>query len=583
MAAGDAIDTWVPDSTLSTRFPIYTRANVGEVFPDPVTPLTFDLGLWMSELGWRDALVHIGALDVDELPPDEFSMLGVVGGYCYLNASVVRLFGERAPGLSWQVIDTQLFGTQPGIPAYEEQDGDIRPDLSERIGATFAWALSVEHLSDLTELLQDMRDTKRLRDERPDLSRLPDAPLVERSRALVDLHRQLFAHHLFVSSMATVPLGIIQDVCTTIGRPDLVLVLIAGLGEVDSAAPSMAMWELGRLVVAAPELTAAFDDGVDQLLDRLEQSGSQAAQQFLRTFAGFIHDYGSRGPNEWEARSPTWETCPQLALSAIERMRLAPESAAPTRQRAKRARQRHAAAAELLAAVARDPKAHAQVAAALRAATVWLPARERTKSNNIRLVHEGRMTARELGQRMLQRGAFDAIEDFGFLRWSELEGPFLADPHAFTTEIRRRKARYDQLSRLEPPFVFAGKPPPPSGWPSRGAAGYSRLTTGASLQGLPGCPGVAEGRAKVVLDSHDPTALDPGDILVAPITDPSWTPLFVPAAAVVVDVGAALSHAVIVSRELGIPCVVSATGATRSIPDRARVRVDGTAGVVTVL
>jgi pyruvate,water dikinase len=583
MAAGDAIDTWVPDSTLSLRFPIYTRANVGEVFPDPVTPLTFDLGLWMSELGWRDALVRIGALDVDELPSDEFSMLGVVGGYCYLNASVVRLFGERAPGLSWRVIDTQLFGTQPGIPAYEEQDGDVRPDLRERIGATFDWALSVEHLSDLTELTQDMRDTKRLRDERPDLSRLPDAALVERSRALVDLHRQLFAHHLFASSMATVPLGIIQDVCTAIARPDLVLVLIAGLGEVDSAAPSMAMWELGRMVVAAPELAAAFDDGVDELLDRLEQSGSQAAQQFLRGFVAFIHDYGSRGPNEWEARSPTWETCPQLALSAIERMRLAPESASPTRQQAERARQRQAAAAELLAALAGDPRAHAQVAAALRAATVWLPARERTKSNNVRLVHEGRMTARELGRRMLERSAFDAIEDFGFLRWSELEGPFLADPHAFTAEVRRRKAQYDQLSRLEPPFVFAGKPPPLSRWPSRGAAGYSRLTTGESLQGLPGCPGVAEGRAKVVLDSHDPTALDPGDILVAPITDPSWTPLFVPAAAVVVDVGAALSHAVIVSRELGIPCVVSATGATRAIPDGAMVRVDGSTGLVTVL
>lgn len=583
MAAGDAIETWVPDSTLSERFPIYTRANVGEVFPDPVTPLTFDIGLWMSELGWRDALVRIGALDVNELPPDEFSILGVVGGYCYLNASIVRLFGERAPGLSWRLIDTQLFGTQPGIPAYEEQDGDIRPDLSDRIGATFDWALSVERLSDLTELTQDLRDTKRLRDERPELRSLPDAALVERSRALVELHRQLFAHHLFTTSMATVPVGIIQDACTAIGRPDLVLVLIAGLGEVDSAAPSMAMWELGRMVVAAPELTAAFDDGVDELLDRLDQSGSQAAQQFCRAFAVFVHDYGSRGPNEWEARSPTWETCPQLALSAIERMRLAPESASPTHHQAERARQREAAAAELLAAVADDPTTQAQAPAALRAATVWLPARERTKSNNVRLVHEIRMTARELGRRMLERGAFDAIEDFGFLRWSELEGQFLADPTAFTPEVRRRKAQYDALGRLEPPFVFAGKPPPLSTWPSRGAAGFGQLTTGSSLQGLPGCPGVAEGRAKVVLDSHDPTALDPGDILVAPITDPSWTPLFVPAAAVVVDVGAALSHAVIVSRELGIPCVVSATGATSSIPDRARVRVDGTTGVVTLL
>ena len=92
---------------------------------------------------------------------------------------------------------------------------------------------------------------------------------------------------------------------------------------------------------------------------------------------------------------------------------------------------------------------------------------------------------------------------------------------------------------------------------------------------------VSEGRARVILDS-DPTALEPGDAL-APLTDPSWTPLFVPAAGVVVDVGAALSHAIIVSRELGIPCVVSATDATKRIPDGALVRVDGDTGVVTIL
>ena len=78
-------------------------------------------------------------------------------------------------------------------------------------------------------------------------------------------------------------------------------------------------------------------------------------------------------------------------------------------------------------------------------------------------------------------------------------------------------------------------------------------------------------------------ALAPGDVLVAPITDPAWTPLFLSAEAVVVDVGAAMSHAVIVSRELGIPCVVSVTGATTSIPDGAEIEVDGTTGTVRVL
>ena len=213
---------------------------------------------------------------------------------------------------------------------------------------------------------------------------------------------------------------------------------------------------------------------------------------------------------------------------------------------------------------------------------VWLPGRERTKTNNIRLIHECRMTLRELGARMVERGAFDEIEDFGFILGEEMND-FLVDPHTFTAEVRRRKAQYHDLAALEPPFVFAGDPPPPSTWTRRDAARPNRLQKGDVLRGVSGCPGVSEGRARVVLDSHNPGALEPGDVLVAPITDPSWTPLFVPAAGVVVDVGAPLSHAVIVSRELGIPCVVSATGATQVIPDGALVRVDGSTGLVTVL
>jgi phosphoenolpyruvate synthase/pyruvate phosphate dikinase len=122
-----------------------------------------------------------------------------------------------------------------------------------------------------------------------------------------------------------------------------------------------------------------------------------------------------------------------------------------------------------------------------------------------------------------------------------------------------------------------------SSWPIRGGRPVSVANVGDTLQGVPGCPGVARGRARVILDSHDPTALEPGDVLVAPITDPSWTPLFVPASGVIVDVGAPLSHAIIVSRELGIPCVVSVTDATRRIPDGAMVEVNGDTGTVTVI
>jgi pyruvate,water dikinase len=152
-----------------------------------------------------------------------------------------------------------------------------------------------------------------------------------------------------------------------------------------------------------------------------------------------------------------------------------------------------------------------------------------------------------------------------------------------TDRVRERRAAQDAIAAKVPPFVFVGDTTDPATWVDRGSEPVDLLAAGGSIQGYPGCPGSAEGIARVILDSHDPTALGPGDVLVAPITDPSWTPLFVPACAVVVDVGAALSHAIIVSRELGIPCVVSATDATRRIPDGARVSVDGSTGLVTVL
>ena len=107
--------------------------------------------------------------------------------------------------------------------------------------------------------------------------------------------------------------------------------------------------------------------------------------------------------------------------------------------------------------------------------------------------------------------------------------------------------------------------------------------SGDALVGVAGSPGVARGIARVVLDPGDPGNLEPGDILVAPCTDPSWTPLFMTSAAVVVNVGGQISHAVIVSRELGVPCVVSITDGTQRIPNGAMIEVNGTTGVVTIL
>ena len=213
-----------------------------------------------------------------------------------------------------------------------------------------------------------------------------------------------------------------------------------------------------------------------------------------------------------------------------------------------------------------------------------MPGRERTKTNCVKLVHEMRMAFHEFGRRRVADGTFNLHTDFGLLRRDELREA-VVDPGRFTDELRDREALLHEVAALQEPFLFAGRRPDMSSYPRRDCgrdhAGGRRAS---AVHGVPGCPGIAKGIARVDHRLARPDRRSqPGDILVAPITDPSWTPLFVPAAGVVVDVGAPLSHAIIVSRELGIPCVVSATDATKRIPDGALVEVNGDTGVVTVL
>ena len=162
---------------------------------------------------------------------------------------------------------------------------------------------------------------------------------------------------------------------------------------------------------------------------------------------------------------------------------------------------------------------------------------------------------------------------------------YIAVPSSFAERLGERRAAWKELWSLEPPYFVEGDKgvPPLSSLARKGAAEITVAVSGDVLAGSPGCAGVARGTARVLLDPGDPLALEPGDILVAPNTDPSWTPLFVPAAGVIVDVGAMNSHAVIVSRELGIPCAVSVVDATKRIPDGSLVEVDGGTGTVTML
>lgn len=577
------VDKWLVETALSQMYPFYTRANIGEVFPDPVSPLSFE---WFehggtvgsAEQGFRDAYYRIGVMTPDELPENDAVFLGVAGGYGYLNASALRLLGHRAPGMTSQDIDDSFFGDAPGVPEFDVDAYPDRPELTAKIGETFGWVLTTPNLPDVLEMEERVN---RMRAERPDLSAMSDRELVDHGYALMDANfREYFGQHIFITFLATLPIGIITAVTAAVGNPTGALKLIAGVGDVESAAPSMSMWELGRTVAASPELSAQFDQGVVGLHDRL--AGDEAAAAFMQDFAEFSRLYGCRGPNEWESRSPTWETEPDLALAAIDRMRLSPDSAAPAGLNAERAAERESLGAEITAMLAGDPETQGQFQAALHSATVFMPGRERTKTNAIKLVHELRVAMQEWGRRCVEAGTFPQVNAYGLLTRDEIY-TVLDDPAGWHDELVRRETLMQEVSALQEPFLFVGDPGPMSGYARRDEVVIDLVEGGEVMQGMPGCPGTYRGTARVVTDSHDPTALEPGDILVAPITDPSWTPLFVPAGGVVVDVGAALSHAIIVCRELGIPCVVSATDATKRIPDGSTIEVDGNTGAVTII
>ena len=265
---------------------------------------------------------------------------------------------------------------------------------------------------------------------------------------------------------------------------------------------------------------------------------------------------------------------------AIDQMRHADDSLDPRLSLERNRADREALTASLVAQLGTEDE-RASFLAASASVGRFFPWRERTKTNCVKVANEVRVAMFELGRRMVARGVIDDHHDITLLRSDELDA-FVADPDAFAEELRSRRVEYDELFELDPPFVLTSIPPLTE-WPRREHRQATLAVPGDVLTGVGGSPGRARGAVRIVRDPFDPGDFEPGDILVAPQTDPAWTPLFVVAGAVVVDVGAVITHTVIVSRELGIPCVVSVTDAASRLADGVDVEVDGEAGTVTVL
>jgi rifampicin phosphotransferase len=570
---------WIGDSELGERFPAWTRGNAADVFPDPFSPLgkRMVLQLGMSP-GLRDAYTDLGALSYDEFEnPDHPDLFKMFGGYVYNPLTLTRILGARMPGASPEMIDKAFFDDRDEVPPYEEQPWHVSEVHEARLGESMGWAMSA---TSLPELDADRALARSLRETRPDLGSQTDAALIARARSMIPLLQQTFENAMRVSSLASLGPGALDAVCEGLGDKSLSIRLLAGI-EVDSAAPSHAMWELGRLAAASDVTTAAFEAGPDEVLERLRASDAPEAHEFLERFDEFLFEHGARAQNEYDIYATSWEVKPRIALAAIDLMRRSDPSQAPTGRNAAAVAERDRILVDVRRQITDDPETSGLFEAALGSAQLFLSGRERAKTNVVMVINEMRVALREFGRRLVERRLLDQIEQVFMVTNDELD-LLRHDPESMTGVIRERWAQFRTLFDYEPVFVVNGVVPALSDMRRRGGGSAAMVEVGAVLTGAAGSGGVATGRARVILDAADPEGLEPGDILVAPQTDPSWVPLFVAAGGVVVNVGAMGSHAMIVSRELGVPCVASVADATDIIPNGATITVDGNAGTVTI-
>lgn len=577
------VDRWITDTRPSNRFVYYTRANADEVGPEPFSPLGWSLGWGVGCVpGTAAGFVDFGAVRWDEFDVDPPEVFGNWGGYFYNQLSLPRVMGARMPGASPAAIDQAYFGDHPGIPPYEAHPADDDEAQSALLAERMGWAMSTDGYPLQEHEAERARSAVR---NRPDLGAATDVELVARARAMALQLQDAWRPYCVVCLAASLGPGAVQAVTAALGRSSDAVTVMTAVGDVESAGASFALWDLSRLVAGSAELTAAFDHGVTDLVDRLVASKSDDARLFRDGWADLIAAHGHRGPNEWDLRPQSWTTDPTMPLRMLERMRFQTDDRSPHTAQRRNAAERERMTAELVAAAtAVDVDLGSTLQAAVASAGLFFALRERGKNACIRLIHEAKLALYELGDRMVQRGELPRREMLFNLVNDELDG-FLADPVSFRELLRDREATFQLLHELEPPYIVGADRgiPPISQWPRRGAVQAELVTAGMVLQGGPGAPGVATGRARIVRDPTDPFAIEPGDILVAATTDPSWTPLFLSASGVVVNVGAVASHAVIVSRELGVPCAVSVVNATECIPDGATITVDGSTGTVTVI
>jgi phosphohistidine swiveling domain-containing protein len=305
---------------------------------------------------------------------------------------------------------------------------------------------------------------------------------------------------------------------------------------------------------------------------------TDAGREFCIALDSFLQRYGNRGAGEIDVSRPRWRDDPSLLLRVITGGLTAGEPGSHRRQHRAQVETAEASVARLVAAASHGiggPLRRRWVRRLVRVARFGMGLREHPKFIIVQVLGVVRSEVLAAAAILTERGQLDGARDVWHLGFDELAAALDDESVDVRERVAMRSAELRRDRGLRPPIAMSseGEIPTP--------AGRTDVPPNA-LPGTGASAGVVEGVARVVTDPAR-EVLHAGEILVAPFTDPGWTPLFVHATGLVTEVGGMMTHGAVVAREYGIPAVVSVVSAVDRIKTGQRIRVDGTRGFVQIL
>ncbi|MGV9230212.1 rifamycin-inactivating phosphotransferase [Streptomyces nigra] len=339
----------------------------------------------------------------------------------------------------------------------------------------------------------------------------------------------------------------------------------------------LALLDVADVVRPHPEVVA-FLRGVedDDFLDELPKL--PGGTEVRDAFESYLDRYGMRCVGEIDITRPRWREHPSALVPVVlDHVRGFEPGAAARRfeeGRRKAEAKAHEVPARLRALPDGESKAE-ETRRMIERVRTFIGYREYPKYGIVARLFVYKQALLREADRLVRSGVLADREDVFHLTFAEFEEA-VRTGRVDEGLVRRRAEAFRSYRALTPPRVLTS-----DGVALTGAYRRDDVPPGA-LAGLAVSAGTVEGRARVVLDMAD-ADLAPGDILVTPFTDPSWSPLFVGIAGLVTEVGGLMTHGAVIAREYGLPAVVGVEGATRLIRDGQRIRVHGTDGYVELL